>query len=274
MLAQRQVRATFFFTVGPDNMGRHLWRLVRPAFLYKMLRTRAMSLYGWDMWLRGTLGPGPLIGRKLGHVIVATEQAGHEIGLHCWDHYQWQTHMDEASADTLRQWCGKGVRELTRILGHHPRCSAVPGWKCHGRALEVKAEFVFDFNSDCRGQSCFWPRVHGRALPQVQIPVTLPTYDEMIGRNGVNDANYNRTLLDLLRPNQLNVLAIHAEVEGISKKELFAQFLQETQARGVTLVPLGDLFQRYPPIEHGVLRSAEIDGRDGWVAQQCPARLD
>ena len=214
-LARHDIRATFFFSVGPDNMGRHLFRLMRPSFLWKMLRTNAPGLYGWDILLRGTLGPGPTIGRKLPGIIRACAAAGHEIGLHAWDHHAWQQKVATMSGPDIRKTLEQGMSLLTEILGRPPTCSAAPAWRCTDQVLIEKLQFPIVFNSDCRGDQIFRPVVGGVELTQPQIPTTLPTYDEVIGRQGIGPANFNEFLLDQLKPGHLNVLTIHAESEGI-----------------------------------------------------------
>ena len=268
ILARHNVKATFFFSVGPDNMGRHLWRLLRPRFLRKMLRTGAPSLYGWDILLRGTFWPGPVIGERLGDVIRDTAKAGHEVGLHAWDHHAWQAGIDTMDAGAIRRALEQGSDCLTALLGHPPNCSAVPGWKCNDLVLKEKARFPFRYNSDCRGDRIFFPYVENDAVAQPQIPVTLPTYDEMIGRDGVNDENYNERLLALCRPDRLNVLTIHAEVEGIARCDMFARFVETAIASGMLFVPLGRLLQEGPPPPCGTMTPRHIPGREGWVACQ------
>jgi len=274
ILACHNIKATFFFSVGPDNMGRHLWRLLRPAFLWKMLRTNAASLYGWDILLRGTLWPGPVIGDKLGPVIQEAAEAGHEIGLHAWDHQAWQARIDSMDAESIRRSLARGVECLTSLVGHPPTCSAVPGWKCNDLVLSQKAKFPFRYNSDCRGESVFLPIVDGSELAQPQIPVTLPTYDEMIGQDGVTDDNYNERLLALCRSDRLNVLTIHAEVEGIARRDMFARFVETASAANACFVPLGQFLQNGPPPECGMIAPQRIPGREGWVACQVSPPCD
>jgi len=274
LLAAHSVNASFFFSVGPDNMGRHLWRLLRPKFLWKMLRTRATSLYGWDILLKGTFWPGPVIGEKLDAVIRSTFEAGHEVGLHAWDHHAWQARVDTMDGDALYDEVKKGYDLLTRILGKPPTCSAVPGWKCTDAVLMAKSRFPFKYNSDCRGESIFRPVVDGSEF-QPQVPVTLPTYDEVVGLNGVTDSNYNDYMLSLLDPAGLNVLTIHAEVEGCARVDMFKEFLQGAHAQGVSFVPLGNLLEEQGTFDRAATVCREIPGREGWVCCQsdCVAGL-
>ena len=259
-------KATFFFSVGPDNMGRHLWRLFRPAFLFKMIRTRAPSLYGWGILRCGLLGSGPDIGRASGDLMRQTLAAGHEVGLHAWDHHKWQN-LDLEKPGAAARELELGFGRLTEILGRPPTSSAAPAWRISPVALAAKAAFPFTYNSDCRGTCCFKPDGRGDRAPQV--PVTLPTYDELVGRSGLSDANYNRRLLDLFRPKALNVLCIHAEVEGLARAELFEDFLALARDRGFRFTRLDEILAAQGNLPAGNLVQRTIPGREGLVACQA-----
>ena len=261
------IRASFFFSVGPDNMGRHLWRLLRPKFLAKMLRTKAPSLYGWDILLRGTLWPGPGIGKNCAAPIRETAAAGHDIGLHAWDHHRWQTQLTRLGLQAITEDVKKGYDQLTRIVGTPPDCFAAPAWRVTPDALEVLEQFPFRFQSDCRGHSLFRPVVRGRRLHHVQVPTTLPTYDELIG-DRCTPVNYNNYLLEQIHPHQLNVLTIHAEVEGISCLGLFEDFLTKACQRGIVFKPLSSLLPHHLDIEKSVIHQMSTKGREGWMACQ------
>jgi len=269
-LAAHDVTATFFFTLGPDNMGRHLWRLLKPRFLAKMLRSRAASLYGWDIVLAGTLWPGRRIGAALGAVLRATEKAGHEVGLHAWDHHRWQVAAPRMSLAALQGEIARGVEAFGDALGRRPDCSAAAGWIANERVLEAKETFGFRYNSDCRGRSVFRPVAGGQRLAP-QIPTTLPAYDEVIGRDGVTHENYNRRLIERLTPDALNVLTIHAEVEGIVCAGLFAAFLSDCKARGIRPMPLARFLDDGAAFAPDAVAQAPLAGREGNVCWQQSA---
>jgi len=267
LLARRRIRASFFFSVGPDNMGRHLWRLIRPTFLVKMIRTRATRLYGWDILLRGTIFPGPVIGKRCPGAIRKAAEEGHEVGLHAWDHHYWQTRMDRMSQPAITRQMQKGYDSLAEILGRPPDCFAAPAWRITSDALQAIDPFPFRYHSDCRGDSIFRPIVAGKPLTHVQVPTTLPTYDEVVGSQCLQ-ATYNEYLLERIRPHRLNVLTIHAEVEGIRCLPLFQDFLGKAEERDMVFESLGDILsQSQKIVESGIHKSAVL-GRDGWIACQ------
>jgi undecaprenyl phosphate-alpha-L-ara4FN deformylase len=269
LLREHDIRATFFFTVGPDNMGRHLWRMFKPAFLWKMLRTRAASLYGWDILLRGTLWPGPVIAGKVPQVIRDAANAGHEIGLHAWDHHAWQAHVEDWSPQQLQTELQRGYDALTEVIGRPPTCAASPGWRCTNAVLAEKERLPFTYNSDCRGANIFMPVVDGQVLRQPQVPITLPTYDELLGTHGITDQNYNDRILSLLAEDRLNVLTIHAEVEGISHRDLFGDFVARALKGGIEFVPLGELLPVGASWPEDTIELRKIPGREGVLACQA-----
>jgi undecaprenyl phosphate-alpha-L-ara4FN deformylase len=274
LLSKTSISASFFFSVGPDNMGRHLWRLIRPDFFRKMMRSKAPALYGWGILLRGTLWPGPVIGEKLAGIIRSASVAGHEAGFHAWDHHSWQVRVDRMTGRELNLSFKRGIDMLTNILGRPPACSAVPSWRCTDLALLEKERFPLRYNSDCRGKSLFYPVVGGEVLSQPQIPVTLPTYDEVIGRDGVSDRNYNEHLISLLKPDRLNVMTVHAEVEGMACYVMFESFLKTARSRGASFVPLGAFLEKDPVIGRAKIINGWVKGREGWVSCQSSEKED
>lgn len=271
VLEKHGIKATFYFSVGPDNMGRHLWRLLKPTFLWKMLRSNAASLYGLDILLRGTFCPGPVIADRAGEQFLAVAEAGHEVGFHAWDHHRWQTRVEHMDERDMAQSIGRGCEVLAEKAQQGVHTSAVAGWRATEACLQVKQRQGFEYNSDCRGESLFVPVVAGQEMAP-QVPVTLPTYDEVIGIDGVDDSNYNSHILDALRPAALNVYTIHAEVEGIAREGLFDALLGEARQRGVEFVPLRRLLQNVPvaDLPRGRIELRQMSGREGWVTWQAP----
>lgn len=262
------IRASFFVSFGPDHSGRAIRRLWRPSFILKMLRTNPLRLYGVRTLLSGTLLPSKLIGEAEPDLLRFIVKEGHELGIHGYDHVRWQDHLDRMGEADIEAELKSSAAAYERAVGFCPASSAAPGWKCTPASLLVQDQLGFLYASDVRGSFPFFPVHNGMSFKTLQVPTTLPTMDELIGTVG----DIGGSLLSSLQEG-LNVLTVHAEVEGRPYLGIFKSFLEEAVERKAAICPLVEVArattQQSPNgIPNLPVRRGKVPGRSGWIAQQ------
>lgn len=266
------VKATFLFSLGPDNTGRAIKRVFRPGFLGKVSRTSVVSTYGIRTLLNGVLLPGPHIGRRNEAVMRRARDGGHEVGIHCYDHIRWQDGLGAMSRAEVYEEFGRARGEFERIFGIPAETAGSAGWQANAFSLAAYDDANLLYASDARGGCPFFPRTGGAVFTTLQIPTTLPTLDELLGRPEYPRERMAEHYLSLLKPGALNVLTIHAELEGMKQLDLFRTFLRRAAGQGVEVVRLDrharELLKDRASIPVCELAPGTIDGRSGTLAMQ------
>jgi peptidoglycan/xylan/chitin deacetylase (PgdA/CDA1 family) len=268
-----KVPACFLFSLGPDQTGRAITRVFRPGFFQKVSRTSVVQIYGLRTLLNGTLLPAPHIGRRNTAAMRAVRDAGFEVGIHCYNHYRWQDYVQTMPLDAVRAEFIAARAEFLRIFGREAHTAGAAGWQSNARSREVYDEAGLLYSSDTRGAAPFFPRVDGKVFRTLEIPSTLPTFDELMGRPEYPDGKIVAHYLSLLRTDRPNVFTLHAEIEGMGRRALFRDLLAAFHQAGVQFIRLDDLARELLadraaiPVCDQV--PAEIDGRSGLVATQA-----
>ncbi len=271
IMARAGVRASYFIAMGPDHSGRALARLVKPGFLQKQLRSGAAGAYGITTMLYGVALPGPIIAEAAPHLFHQLSAAGHEVGLHGWDHVFWHDRMRRLPPQRLRSHLGRAWRLYKEITGQPPASFASPGWMITPDAFLSLALMGISHVSCTRGRTPFRPVAGGRALPLVELPTTMPTLDEVLGRGGVTLAGAAAHLAGQVRQGELNVFTLHGEVEGRAQAPVLVELIARLQDQGVVFQRLVDAAreaadQTPPP---GGVTWGDVPGRAGEVTFQA-----
>jgi peptidoglycan/xylan/chitin deacetylase (PgdA/CDA1 family) len=268
------VRATFLFSLGPDTTGRAIKRMLRPGFFSKVRRTGVIGMYGVRTLLNGTLLPPPHVGRRNEAVLRAARDLAHDVGIHCYDHIRWQDGLSRMTEQEVLGEFTKARREFERIFQEPATIAGAAGWQANAFSLAAYDAAELLFASDARGTRPFYPRVGTHVYRTLQIPTTLPTLDELLGRKEYPEDNVVAHYLSLLRTDVLNVLTIHAEIEGMKKFPLFKSLLASVSRLRYQIVRLSDYARQVLKNPSAVpvcrLEAGAIDGRSGTLAlQQC-----
>ena len=269
---RHQVRATFLFSLGPDHTGRALRRVLRPGFLKKVRRTSVASHYGFKTLMYGVLLPGPHIGRRAGALMRSVADAGHEVGIHCYDHVRWQDFVAQRDAAWTRREMQRAADAFQAVFGRPARVHGAAGWQLNPHTLSLEEELGFPYASDVRGESAFFPVFEGVESRCLQIPTTLPTLDELIGRDGITQENVHKHVyFESLR--QLpggHVYTLHAELEGMQLLPVMEKLLELWKKDEAELCTLED---HYSSLDTSALPRhriewGRVEGRSGRLAVQ------
>jgi undecaprenyl phosphate-alpha-L-ara4FN deformylase len=269
LLGRRQRPVSVYVAMGPDNSGRAVRRFfTQRGFASKMLRSRALRLYGVRTALSGTLLPSRAIARSFPEVLRRVVREGHELGVHGYDHVYWHDYATSLPESDIRAEIERAIIVFREIIGTVPEGFAAPGWQCSAASLTCLDRGPFVYHSSTRGTHPYRPRIAGVEGRLPEIPTTLPTLDELLGRGLTRDE-----ALDLVwgsfREGEVNVLTVHAEVEGGSYLDVFAGLLDRLPPttcfmRLVDVARTLDI-ARLPVLE---VRQATRPGRAGTVSCQ------
>ncbi|HKI73317.1 MAG TPA: polysaccharide deacetylase family protein [Pseudomonadales bacterium] len=264
------VKATFLFSMGPDHTGRALRRVFRKGFLGKVRRTSVTSHYGYKTLMYGVLLPGPHIGRKAGHVMRAAATAGHEVGIHSWDHVRWQDNVARRGEAWAKSEMSKAHGAFVETFGAEPATIGAAGWQLNRFVPALEASMGFDYASDVRGSAPFLPAMEGIESSCVQLPTTLPTLDELIGRGGITEHNVHQYVLETAAqaPPSGHVYTLHAELEGMGLLPVMDRLLARWKSDGMTIGTMGDLYRSLDPaaVPRKQIAWGEVPGRSGLLA--------
>ena len=260
ILGKKGIRASFFFSMGPDNSGKVNHGIFSKCFLAKMLRIKAPV-------------SAPMIAASNPDILKRAVSEGHDCGVRSWDHALWRDHLPELTRMEIRDELRRAAELFSDITGTPPKSCAAPGWQVSLDSLSAQNELEFDYASDARGISPFLPSVGGTVFRTLQIPTTLPALGELLGTGGITVENVNGHYLDLLEPG-LNVHTIHAEVEGCDMSGIFEGLVDCCVDGEMAFPTLRDVASRFgnaaperAALECGV-KMSEVPGRIGKVAVQ------
>jgi undecaprenyl phosphate-alpha-L-ara4FN deformylase len=267
------IKASFFVPMGKDHTGWTVKRVfTRRDFLKKTGTGRVWAdSVSKKTLMYGLLLPGPQIAKKNRELLRQITREGHELGIHGSDHVYWHDHIKGFNRKRTEEEVEKLLAVYRELTGAEPRAFAAPGWMINPHVLRCFQEKGLTYSSDTRkGKGPFYPEMAGERFRCLQIPTTLPTLDEVIGSIGTDMQALAEYYLNILSGG-LNILTVHAEIEGRHWIGFLEAFIKKTVGSGFTYRRLIDIAEDHahnPDVPTCRVEYGFVDGRAGEVCVQ------
>lgn len=270
ILAANKAPALFLFSLGPDNTGKALRRIFTRGFIKKCLRSNVAGNYGLKTLMYGTVLPAPIIYRKCAPQMRKIRDMGFECGIHSWNHFRWQDYLFDMSKAEIDEEFNKARRAFFDVFGFEANSSGTAGWQCSPLSLEVQDQCNLKFSSDTRNGAPFIPQMGGKIFNTIQIPSTMLTLDEMLGRYTLDEI-FERNLSEV-KADGMHIMTIHSELEGMAYAQYFEKFLVKAKECGVEFFSLNDyadeLLKDKSALPIKEIKMLPYEGRSAMLAQQ------
>lgn len=280
ILKKHNAGATFLFSLGKDHTGWALRRAFRPGFFQKVSRTSVLEHYGFKTLMYGVFLPAPDIGSCTTEM-QAVRDAGFECGIHTWDHVVWQDNVRVRDLDWTRKQMLQAHQRFQQIFGATPKTHGAAGWQMNDHAFSQLDQFGMQYASDGRAMlnedgsladtdaGPYRLQVDGNAMSCIQMPTTLPTLDELLGRdiagNVISESNIAANILRLTANPKDHVFTLHAELEGQKLAPIFEELLTGWHKQGYCCISMADYYAsiKNSDLPTRPLSWASLPGRSG-----------
>ena len=257
LLQQYDVKASFFFStsLAPGSSG-----------IFHAL-SRAREVFGKASRFEET-APSPALSRA----VLAVLEAGHDAGVSARDSDAWIKHAAFAGEDWTRLQLALAMDTMQQIIGQAPMMFGAAGWQVNSHLMAQEEKLGFSFASDTRGKYPYYPVLQNVRSNCPQIPTTLPTLSEMLGRAGIDASNVHEYLYSESRyvlP-QGHVYSAQANLEGIEHLDIMEKLLvmwkgQEGEVRSLSKIYQELDLNTLPTHQIGW---AEMEGGTAHIAMQ------
>ncbi|MBM5570232.1 MULTISPECIES: hypothetical protein [Deefgea] len=269
LLLERECGATFFWSLGCEKNGTFL-RPARGLRRFPGAGLQALKArFGWRSLLRGSFLPSAALKKAALNAMKALQSSSFEHGVRPAQQYQWQQQIANWSPTATAQVLQDDIAQFSRLTGGQPVAFSTKSWQGNRGVYRAEQFAEFEFSSDTRGATPFFPVSNAEVSRCMQLPVTLPMLEEIQPFSGADRVD---VILALTSQQATfgHVYNVAADFEGVQAIDDFARLLDGWLAQGYQIVSLGEMYRqiKVADVAYHEVEYFPCEGRQGLLATQ------